>query len=406
MDKISFLGDLMFERNYINSKKQKDGSFDFSGLLINLSPVLQQSDLIVANLETVFAGKDCGYTKNLYSFNTPDEAIKVLKECNISLITTANNHCLDRGIQGLKRTIKTLQKNNIDSTGTYLNPKEEKRSFIKNINGTKYAFMSYTYGTNTLENKVVLTAEEIGHVNLLKPQEIDKLARVGKKQSLLTKILATCSQRLFTSEVRMTIKKMMKMSLNIPIVDDNISINENYVKLLVDDIRETKLCSDVVFMCLHSGGQFNASPGRFTKDMVHIIHEAGVENIIAMHPHVVQHYESNTNGNNVFYSIGSLNISPSSVYVLHELKPEYSIIPHYYFDKIDGKTKLIKVTFSIVKVVEDKDHSLTVYPVSKLNEILNGDNKLNLMDDVRFIYNRVMLANISNIEIKDEYEIE
>lgn len=406
MDKISFIGDLMFEKPYVESRKLKGDNYDFSGLLIHLSPILQQSDLVVANLETVFAGKDAKYTSNLYSFNTPDEAISTLKECNISLVTTANNHSLDRGIQGLKRTIDILRKNHIDYTGTYQNPKEKHRSFVKDINGTRYAFMSYTYGTNTLENKVVLSAEEIGHINLLKPQEIDKLARVGKKQSLLTKILATCSQKLFTSEVRMTIKKIMKMPLNVPIVDDNISINENYVKLLVDDIRETKICSDVVFMCLHSGGQFNVSPGRFTKDMVHIIHEAGVENIIAMHPHVVQHYESNTNGNNVFYSIGSLNISPSSVYVLHELKPEYSIIPHYYFDKIDGKTKLIKVTFSIVKVVEDKDHSLTVYPVSKLNEILNDDNKLNLMDDVRFIYNRVMLANISNIEIKDEYEIE
>lgn len=405
MDKISFIGDLMFEMPYIESKKLMDGGYDFSGLLINIGPILQQSDLVVANLETVFAGKESGFTANLYSFNTPDAAIKTLKECYITLVTTANNHCLDRGVQGLKRTIEVLQKNRIDSTGTYLNAKEKQRSFIKEINGTRYAFMSYTYGTNTLENKVLLSDDEIGHVNLLKPQKIDKLKRVGKKQSYLVRLLTICSQKLFTSEARMFIKKMMGMPLNVPIVDDNISINSDYVKVLTDDIKETKMLADIVFMCLHSGGQFNAMPGSFTKNIAKIIHDAGVENIVATHPHVVQHYERNAKGSNVFYSIGSLNISPSSAYVLHDLKPEYSIIPHYYFDKIGGLTKLIKTTFSIVKVVEDKNHSLCVYPISKLRVMLDGKDYEHLMDDVRFIYNRVMQAEINSIEIKDEYEI-
>ena len=187
----------MFEMPYIKAQKQKNGSYDFKGLLINLAPMLKQSDLVVANLETVFAGEDCGYTTNLYSFNTPDEAVEVLKECNITLVTTANNHCLDRGVKGLKRTIEILKSHQIDYTGTYSNPNERNRSIIRTINGTRYAFMSYTYGTNTLENKVILDQEEIGHVNLLKPQEIDKLQREGGKQSLLVRVLSLCSQKLF-----------------------------------------------------------------------------------------------------------------------------------------------------------------------------------------------------------------
>lgn len=405
MDKISFIGDLMFEIPYIKSKKRKDGSYDFSELLSNLNPILLQSDLVVANLETTLAGKESSYTVNLYSFNTPDEAVEVLKECNITLVTTANNHCLDRGVQGLKRTIEVLKKNHIDHTGTYSDPNESQRSFVKEINGTRYAFMSYTYGTNTLENKVVLAENEIGHVNLLKPQEMDKLKREGKKQSALVRLLATCSQKLFSSEMRMLIKKMMGMPLNVPIVDDNITINADYIRMMTKDIRETKKQSDVVFMCLHSGGQFNAMPGSFSRNMVQVIHEAGVEHIVAAHPHVVQHYECDPKGNNVFYSLGSLNISPSSIYVLHELKPEYSIIPHYYFDKEAGQAKLTKTTFTIVKVVEDKYHSLCVYPVSKLKEMLKGEEKDKLIDDVMFIYNRVMQAEVKNIEIKDEYEI-
>lgn len=401
MDKISFIGDLMFEMPYIKSRKLRDGSYNFSGLLTNLTPLLQQSDMVVANLETVFAGKDGGYTANLYSFNTPDEALKVLKECNITLVTTANNHCLDRGVKGLKRTIDVLRANNIDYTGTYSDPDEQSRSAIRTINGTRYAFMSYTYGTNTLENKVVLAQDELGHVNLVKPQEMDKLKREGKKQPLPVRFLSVCAQRLFSSEMRMFIKKIMGMPLNVPIVDDNIEINEEFISKMELDIKNTISQSDVIFMCLHSGGQFNAIPGFFSRSVVERIHEAGVKHVIATHPHVVQHYECDTTGNNVFYSLGSLNISPSSVYVLHELKPEYSIIPHYYFERAE----LVKTTFSIVKVVEDKNHSLTVYPTSMLAKQLVGAAKEELKKEVTFIYNRVMQTSYVDLEIKEEYEI-
>ena len=389
----------------MQSKKLKDGKYCFSGILVNLHSILQNSDLIVANLETVFAGKDYGYTSNLYSFNTPDEAVIVLKECNVSLVTTANNHCLDRGVYGLKRTIEILNNNNIAHTGTYLDPKEKERSFIKEINGTRYAFMSYTYGTNTLENKVLLSDEEVGHVNLLKPQEKDNMTRIGEKQSVLVRILTTCSQKIFSSEMRMIIKRMLGLQLNVPIVDDNINLNPLYIETLANDIKKTKQESDVVFMCLHSGGQFNSMPGNFTREIVKIIHNNGIANIVATHPHVVQHYDRDDLGNNVFYSIGSLNISPSSKYVIHDLKPEYSIIPHYYFDKINGHIQLIKTSFSIVKVIEDENHVLCVFPISKLINILDERDRVVVMDDVRFIYNRVTQFNVDYIEIKDEYEI-
>lgn len=405
MDKISFIGDLMFELPFLKSKTRKGSRYDFSGLLTNLHSLLDGSDLVVANLETPFAGKDKGYTANLYSFNTPDEAVEVLKECNITLVTTANNHCLDRGVEGLKRTIEVLKQHGIDYTGTYSDAKETQRSFVKEINGTRYAFMAYTYGTNTLENKVVLAENELGHVNLCKPQEMDKLKREGKKQSAVIRLLTTCSQKLFSSEMRMLIKRMLGMTLNVPIVDDNIIINADYVQRMVADIESTKSQADVVFMCLHSGGQFNAMPGSFTRDMVKIIHDAGASHVVAAHPHVVQHYACDEQGNDVFYSLGSLNISPSSIYVLHELKPEYSIIPHYYIEKVNDKPVLSKTTFSIVKVLEDKDHSLCVYPVDKLDSMLECDARSQLREDVNFIYNRVLQSTLEHVEIKKEYEI-
>lgn len=405
MDKLSFIGDLMFERQYIKARQTRTG-YDFSGLLINLKSLLGDSTIVVANLESVFAGSECKYTASLYSFNTPTEALDVLKECNISVVTTANNHCLDRGIKGIQKTIQALDQRRILHTGTYIDPNETDRSLIREINGVRYAFMSYTYGTNSLENKILLNQSELGHINLLKPQENDKLAQTEKQPSAFREILNTLSQKLFSSEARMRIKKTLGMTLNVPIVDDNLKIDYNFLDKLRQDIKKTKSESDVQFMCLHCGGQFNAYPGNFTEEIVRVLHQEGIHYIIATHPHVVQLCSVDNCGNITFYSIGNLTISPSSIYVLHELKPEYSIIPNFYFDKdILGNSVLKKLTFSIAKVVEGIDNSLTVFPISRLWEQSSEDERENLLYDVRFIYNRVTNSNTNIVEIQDEYEI-
>lgn len=52
-------------------------------------------------------------------------------------MTTANNHCLDRGIHGLGKTIEALDRYNIKHVGTY---NKENRGFIESINGMKIGF--------------------------------------------------------------------------------------------------------------------------------------------------------------------------------------------------------------------------------------------------------------------------
>ena len=46
---------------------------------------LRESDLVVGNLETVFAGEEAGYTNDVYSFNTPDRFVCSMKSAGIDL---------------------------------------------------------------------------------------------------------------------------------------------------------------------------------------------------------------------------------------------------------------------------------------------------------------------------------
>lgn len=147
--RITFLGDIMVKPEQLSSY-EKNGKYDFTEALQNIKSEFSDSDYIVGNLETPVADEMLGYTNEPYCFNTPTEIIQNLKECGVNMVTTANNHCLDRGIEGIRNTIDNLEKCGLDYVGTH---KQRENSFIiKEIEGIKIAFLAFSYGTNAFSN--------------------------------------------------------------------------------------------------------------------------------------------------------------------------------------------------------------------------------------------------------------
>ncbi|MFV0314646.1 MAG: CapA family protein, partial [Anaerotignum sp.] len=64
------------------------------------------------------------------------------------VLTTANNHSMDTGKDGLLRTLDKLDAYGIDHMGTYRSQQERDEILVKEVNGMKIAFLSFTYGTN------------------------------------------------------------------------------------------------------------------------------------------------------------------------------------------------------------------------------------------------------------------
>jgi hypothetical protein len=124
---------------------------------------------------------------------------------------------------------------------------------------------------------------------------------------------------------------------------------------------------------------------------------------VGTHPHIVHKYELIEDKILGFYSLGSFSISPSSLYIITENLPEYSIMLHLYLRRGEEK-KLNKISFTILKAVEDKKHGLVIYPVSDLVKTLKQEKeRMNLVDDVSFIYNRFMGTKKNSVSIIDEY---
>ena len=111
-------------------------------------PWIEKADYAVANFETTLNGPPySGYPQ----FCAPDALAYNIQEIGFDLVTTANNHSMDKGFNGVVRTLDTLDAANLKHIGTYRTQEEfdeNKGVVVVDINGIQVAFLGYTYGTN------------------------------------------------------------------------------------------------------------------------------------------------------------------------------------------------------------------------------------------------------------------
>lgn len=145
---MSVIGDIMcHDRQYKDAYNPSTEEYDFSYVFSDVEYYLQTADISVGNLETTFAGKEVGYS-NYPTFNTPESLAYDLKKLGIDVLSTANNHSLDKKYKGLESTLHYLDDAGIAHTGTYTSEETQNEILIQNVKGIKIAFLSFTYGTN------------------------------------------------------------------------------------------------------------------------------------------------------------------------------------------------------------------------------------------------------------------
>ena len=178
---LTAIGDIMCHNsNYNDAYDSAVGGYDFSYVFSDIKDYVQNADIAVGNLETTFAGAERGYS-NYPTFNTPEALAGNLREMGIDLLSTANNHSLDKGYSGLESTLSFLEQEGIAHTGTYTSQESQGTPVIQNVNGINVAFLSFTYGTNGIpvpsgkEYCIDLINDEyiINKLNLAKAQSPD-----------------------------------------------------------------------------------------------------------------------------------------------------------------------------------------------------------------------------------------
>ena len=224
---MSVIGDIMCHNSQYNDA-YKNGEYDFSYVFDDIKEHIEIADLAIGNLETTFAGKDRGYA-SYPTFNTPEILAQDLKELGIDVVSTANNHSLDTGYKGIESTIDYLDEAGILHTGTYKSVEDQENIVIKEVNGLKFAFLAYTYGTNGIPGPS------------------------GREYCI------------------------------------NL-IDKELIKRHLDLAKNLK--PDVICVNMHWGIEYQNSPNAEQEELANFLFENGVDIILGSHPHVLQKMES------------------------------------------------------------------------------------------------------------------
>ena len=171
--RILFCGDLILLEDQV--KRAFNGkNYNFDEMFEFTKEYISGADFSIG----VFEGP-CGGTTKLFSqsnfadgkrlyLNFPDTFADAVKNAGFDFVTTATNHILDMGVDGLKRTIDVLKKKNLDFVGTYQSAEDKTNSRVKIIekSGIKMAFIAYTYGANGFKTENLLS-EKLSYVTSL-----------------------------------------------------------------------------------------------------------------------------------------------------------------------------------------------------------------------------------------------
>jgi poly-gamma-glutamate synthesis protein (capsule biosynthesis protein) len=194
--------------------------------------ILRQGDIVIGNLESPLASSGVEFTGKKFRFKADPKATLALRNAGFTHLSLANNHSLDFGAEGLKKTLAALDANSIIYAGAGLNLAAARKASLTTVNGVKVAFLSYS---------------------MTYPEEFF----AGKETA---------------------------------------GTAPGYAPLFTADIATAKKSADCVIVSFHWGGEGEDKPKPYQVSAAHKAVDAGADIIIGHHPHVLQGVERYNNG--------------------------------------------------------------------------------------------------------------
>lgn len=320
------VGDIMFHSPQYRAAFHKEtSSYDFTPTFKYVKKYIEEASIALGNFETVTAGEDIGFS-GFPRFNTPKESLLALKETGFDILSTANNHSLDHGKKGLINTINNINEYNMKNIGTYKEPQEG--FLIKEIEGIKIGFLSYTYGLNGMDS--TLTKEELSYM-------------VNR-------------------------------------------IDEEKIKKDIEDLKSLEV--DIITVFIHWGHEYHREPSEYQIQLGSKMVEWGANIILGSHPHVIQKSEIiNKDGkdNFIIYSMGNF-LSNQRRETMENSYTEDGIMINLGIEKnlTSGETVIKDIQYIPTWVHRYRDiNGKLTYEILPLNDYINGELDIAITDSIK-----------------------
>ncbi|MEU6344825.1 CapA family protein [Streptomyces sp. NPDC046977] len=136
-------------KDALKTGKGVDG-LDFGPLMAGVKPVISKADLAICHLEPVI-GEPKGPFESYPNFVVPPQIATTIKDLGYDTCSTASNHSLDHGYEGVKNTLDTLDAAGVKHTGSFRTEQDSLTPLIMDVKGVKVAQISFAYGFNDHE---------------------------------------------------------------------------------------------------------------------------------------------------------------------------------------------------------------------------------------------------------------
>jgi poly-gamma-glutamate capsule biosynthesis protein CapA/YwtB (metallophosphatase superfamily) len=150
-------------------------SYDFRPMFAEIRPFVAGADLALCHLEVPLSrnGRDIS---SWPAFNAPPQLAAALRWAGYDACSTASNHSMDQGHQGVAATLDVMDAAGLRHAGMARNADEARRSVILDVRGLRVGLLSYTYGLNSGR----LPANRSWLVKTIDPRRIVNDARAAR----------------------------------------------------------------------------------------------------------------------------------------------------------------------------------------------------------------------------------
>jgi poly-gamma-glutamate synthesis protein (capsule biosynthesis protein) len=138
----------LWEQAHRDARAEGRRGYDFGPMYASIAPDVRDADLATCEMETPLApprGPFVGWP----DFNAPPQVLTALKGVGYDSCTTASNHTLDQGYDGLKRTLDEIDAAGLRHTGSARSAKEAETPLIVTLpNGVRIGQLAYSFNFN------------------------------------------------------------------------------------------------------------------------------------------------------------------------------------------------------------------------------------------------------------------
>jgi hypothetical protein len=213
-------GDVLLHPQLVEQARQDAGDdsdsavdgMDFFPMLARQQKYVQSADIGVCHLETPLADPD-GPFENYPAFSVPPQVLPALTKTGYDACSTASNHTIDQGTDGLNRTLDDLDAAGLVHDGSYRTPADAQVPVLINTPNGRIGFISVAYGLNGNE------PDEAWQVNTIDVDSIRAKARLARQAGADVVIVAMHAGEEYESTPSLEQKDTAKALLADPDID-------------------------------------------------------------------------------------------------------------------------------------------------------------------------------------------